>query len=99
MRINVAISDKLLEKVDERAEALCISRSAYISMALSQKLQSDAMMEDLPNMLSVFKDAIQLERERQASNPTSCNDCANPCKDEVDPAQMAICPEFTPLKK
>lgn len=52
MRVSINISDELLEKIDERAKKLYISRSAYISTALSQKLQADDMFDAMPQLLA-----------------------------------------------
>ena len=53
--VGIALSEELLEQIDERAKALCISRSAYISMALSQKMQADDLANNLPSLLAEFK--------------------------------------------
>lgn len=42
--------DDLVKKVDERAKQMFVSRSAYISMAMSQKVQSDDLLDVLPEM-------------------------------------------------
>ena len=47
-RVNISLPEDLLAKMDEAAEALCLSRSAYISVAVSMKLQQDEMMKQLP---------------------------------------------------
>lgn len=47
-KINITINDDLLKQVDERANELCLSRSAYITSALVTKLQSDELMKNLP---------------------------------------------------
>lgn len=55
MRVNVAIQDDLLARLDEAADALSISRSAFISIAISQKLQQDDLMANLPNLFSAMQ--------------------------------------------
>lgn len=50
MRININMPDDLVKKVDERAKQMFVSRSAYISMAMSQKVQSDDLLDVLPEM-------------------------------------------------
>ena len=57
MRVNIAISEELLHRVDEAAKALSISRSAYISVALSTKIQQDSLMTDLPKLLKAYEEA------------------------------------------
>lgn len=56
MRVNVAIPDDLLKKLDEAASSISISRSAYISIAVSQKIQQDSMMQDLPRLLRAYEE-------------------------------------------
>lgn len=51
VKITVTLSDDLLKKVDECASAMYISRSAYISTALVQKMQQDIAMEAMPELL------------------------------------------------
>lgn len=50
MRININMPDDLVKKVDERAKQMFVSRSAFISMAMSQKVQSDDLLDVLPEM-------------------------------------------------
>lgn len=50
MRININVPDDLVKKVDEKAKQMFVSRSAYISMAMSQKVQSDDLLDVLPEM-------------------------------------------------
>lgn len=59
IRINIQITDSLLEKLDECSENLNLSRSAYISMALSKYIQQEQMLDILPEMM-------KLAREQQA---------------------------------
>lgn len=48
MRLNINISEDLLALVDERAKSLYVSRSAYIAMALVQKMKSDDVLAKRP---------------------------------------------------
>lgn len=66
MRININMSDDLVKKVDERAKQMFVSRSAYISMAMSQKVQSDDLMDVLPEMrakLNQLAESLQDKKE------------------------------------
>lgn len=56
MTINVSLDEKLIEKIDERAKAMYISRSAYISMALAEKMRQDDLVANIPEMISLMKD-------------------------------------------
>lgn len=68
MRININISEELLAQIDEKAKALYISRSAYIATALSQKLQSDKLMDNMPEIMQTMKEAVKLEKSKQSEN-------------------------------
>jgi len=63
MRVNINLSEELLNQIDEKARALYISRSAYIATALSQKLQSDKMMDNMPEIMQTMKEAVRIEKE------------------------------------
>lgn len=39
MKVNINLDDSLVKKVDERAKSMYVSRSAYICMALSEKMK------------------------------------------------------------
>lgn len=56
MRYNVNLSEELIEKVDKKAASMYMSRSAFISMCLSERLQRDEMLECMPEMLAVIKE-------------------------------------------
>lgn len=55
MKINLIMPDELLSSVDARANALNITRTAYINMACSRQIQQDAMMDALPEMLAQMR--------------------------------------------
>ena len=55
MRLGINLPDELVAQIDERAKALYISRSAYIATALSQKLQSDKMLDNMPELMQTMK--------------------------------------------
>lgn len=63
MRINITISEELVRQVDERAKQMFISRSAYISTALSQKMQADDAMRMLPEMAKTMQDAMEMMKQ------------------------------------
>lgn len=64
MRININLSEELLKQIDERAKALYISRSAYIATALSQKLQSDKMFDNMPELMQTMKEAVRISKQK-----------------------------------
>lgn len=63
MRINISISEELCRQVDERAKAMFVSRSAYISTALAQKMQADDAMKMLPEMAKTLQNAMEMMKQ------------------------------------
>lgn len=66
-RINITLSSELLAEIDKRAKELFISRSAYISTALSQKIQADDLAKSLPDVTKVlnsFADKIESDNKK-----------------------------------
>ena len=61
MRVNINISDDLLKQIDEKAKSLFVSRSAYITLALVQKLQSDSVIDTMPTLVDLAKKAQATE--------------------------------------
>lgn len=52
MKVNINLDDSLVKKVDERAKAMYVSRSAYICMALAEKMKQDDLVATLPKILA-----------------------------------------------
>lgn len=59
MQITITVSRQLMKKVDESAKALYLSRSAYITAALAQKLQSEEILRALPDFTDTVKRALR----------------------------------------
>jgi len=59
MRINYNCPDDLLIKLDARAKELSMTRSAYMNYAISRQLETDAIMQQFPNMVETFNRAIE----------------------------------------
>ena len=66
MRVNINISDDLLKQIDEKAKSLFVSRSAYITLALVQKLQSDSVIDSMPTLVDLAKKAQATDTTVQA---------------------------------
>lgn len=62
MRINITLNDELLKEVDTMATKLNVSRSAYIAFALSQKLQSDKLIETMPQMMLALAESQKVKK-------------------------------------
>lgn len=58
MRVNINMSEDLVREIDKKAKALYLSRSAYISMAVSQKLQADELIKNLPILMHQQQELI-----------------------------------------
>ena len=70
MRLNITLADSLVKEVDEKAKAMYLSRSAYIAMALTEKLQKDKTMDNMPEMLRLFRDALEFEKKKKIDDST-----------------------------
>lgn len=64
MRLGINLPDELVAQIDERAKSLYISRSAYIATALSQKLQSDKMLDNMPELMQTMKEAVRISKQK-----------------------------------
>lgn len=47
---NISLPDKVMERLDKESEALGLSRSAYISMALNQLWKSEEAIKAIPEL-------------------------------------------------
>lgn len=65
MRLNINMDEELIKKVDEVASKMHVSRSAYIAFAVSQKIQADEMLSNMPELLQTMKLAVELEKARK----------------------------------
>lgn len=67
MRVNITMDEELLSKVDEAARKMYVSRSAYIAFAVSQKIQSDEVLSNMPKLADALQGAVDVEHKRLAS--------------------------------
>ena len=65
MRVNFVIPDELVKRLDKASKDLSISRSAFINMAISQKLQQDSIINDLPRLLKAYEELTNEEKEKK----------------------------------
>lgn len=54
MRVNLIMPDDLVSQIDSQAKSLGVSRSAYMVMSLSQKIQSEQALKSMPELQSMF---------------------------------------------
>ena len=50
-RVNITLPEDLIKQLDIAADAINLNRSAYIAVAVSQKIQQDEMMRQLPYLM------------------------------------------------
>lgn len=60
VRCNISLPSELVAKVDAVCDELGCARSVYIAMALRAKLNSDAMFEQMPEMVSMMHDMMSM---------------------------------------
>ena len=65
MKINITLDKELIEKIDAEASKKYVSRSAYIAFAVSQKIQADNMLDNMPELMQTIRAAVELERANQ----------------------------------
>lgn len=54
MRVQLVMPDDLVAQVDEFAKRYGVSRSAYMVMTMSQKVQSEQVMQSMPELQSMM---------------------------------------------
>lgn len=62
VRLNISLPSDLVESVDKVCNEISCTRSAYIAIALRAKLNSDAMMEKMPEMVSMMHEMMQMAK-------------------------------------
>lgn len=67
MRININMDVELVKKIDEVASKMYVSRSAYIAFAVSQKIQQDKMLDNMPELVQTLNSAVDIEKAKQDS--------------------------------
>lgn len=63
MKANINVPEDVLAKTDKKAKSLGISRSAFITMTLSEKLMQTDLMDSLPQMLETLKNLKENEKQ------------------------------------
>lgn len=56
MRINMIMPDDLVQQIDDLSSKLGITRTAYVVMAMNQKVQSEVMLQSMPDMQKLMND-------------------------------------------
>ena len=55
MKLNISMPDEIIEKVDRKAKQLGLSRSAFLTLAASEKIMQSEVIEYMPQMLEAMK--------------------------------------------
>lgn len=63
-KIVSALPNRLIAEMDEQRDKLNISRTAYICMALTEKLKNDKMLEQVPEMLKTIKELANADESQ-----------------------------------
>lgn len=93
-RIYVTVSCDMASRIDFYRNKMGLSRSAYCSYLIGQGVMSmDKAMGIVDQMGSILttKAVEEVTKDENQIELTACEDCANDCKDEVEPGELAIC--------
>lgn len=55
VRVTITIPDDLLESLDKAAAATNLNRSAYIAVAVTNKIQQDEVLKQMPYIIEKLK--------------------------------------------
>lgn len=70
MKVTVNLPEKAIKLADEGAARLCVSRSAYISIAIAEKAKQDTVTETLPELLAAVRELQQVAAQTQTADGT-----------------------------
>lgn len=56
-RVTITVPADLIDNLDAAANAMNLTRSAYIAVAVTQKIQQDEMMKNLPYLVHKLQTA------------------------------------------
>lgn len=62
VRLNISLPAELVESVDKVCNDIGCARSVYIAIALRSKLNSDVMMEKMPEMVTMLHDIMNMAK-------------------------------------
>lgn len=82
MQVTINLDKDLVKRIDEIADYLHISRSAYISMTMSRAVNTEKVNEQLPLMAKNFNDFMANlfdlpEEEQKKMLKADCDDTQN----------------------
>lgn len=62
VRLNISLPAELVESVDKVCNDIGCARSVYIAIALRSKLNSDAMMQKMPEMVTMMHEVMTMAK-------------------------------------
>lgn len=68
-RINITLHDSIVKEIDKKASSLNLSRSAYISMCLTQQMNADKIFTQFPQMMDMLQKGIADLEELKKKQP------------------------------
>lgn len=80
MKVTQNWPDDLVVELDKQAAALGITRTAYVVMSLKQKVQSDIMLQSMPDMQKLMSEVqiklskLTLDQTEEQTPPIFVND-------------------------
>jgi len=66
MKVNLVMPDDLVAQIDVHAKRLGVSRSAYMVMSMSEKIQSEEVMRSMPDLQGLMN---QMQRKLSSIDP------------------------------
>ena len=96
-RIFVTVSCEMANRIDFYRNKMGLSRSAYCSYLIGQGVMSMDKAMGIADQIgsSLTSKAVEeVAKDENQIEMTSCEDCANDCKDEVEPGGLAICEKY-----
>lgn len=58
-RINLTLHDSIVKEIDKKATSLNLSRSAFISMCVTQYLNADKVLTEFPQMMALLEQGMK----------------------------------------
>lgn len=58
-RINMTLHDSIVKQIDKKANSLNLSRSAFISMCVTQYLNADKVLTEFPQMMQMLQKGME----------------------------------------
>ena len=101
-------TDDTLAKIDFLCSVTGDNRTSLLTSMVCAEYDRYQGNPELRKLIAQMKDMERQRKSRLGQNDTpdnapvsasapklgSCSECVNPCKDEVDPSEVGLCPRF-----